>query len=167
MRLLVVLLLISSACTRERPVKIGVVNMKVLMDKSVWGRKHQKVIREALAEREKQWEKRCGTPIKEVTLKLEALKKKPDPVAEPLLLGERQRLGRMCYQLKAQFQREVEQINEEYAAKILKKVKETAALIGKNLRLDLVVTFFRGVVLYTSERVDITEKVVIALEEGP
>lgn len=165
--LLILLLLTQGACTRERPVTIGVVNMKVLMDKSVWGRKHQKIIQDALAQREKLWEKKCGTPIKEVTLKLKALEKSADKALLPSLLETQKRLGRMCYALKGQYQREVEQINEEYAGRILKKVKETASLIARNLKLDLVVTLFRGVVLYASERVDITEKVVIGLEEEP
>ncbi len=158
--------LFALGCAAPRPLKVGVVNMKTIMDKSVWGRKHQRVISAALAKREKHWTTTCGDPLKALAQKRKQAELKKSPELQ-LLQEKDKKLRRRCYALKVQYQNEVKVINENYSVKILDKVKETATIIGRTLQLDLVVTRFRGIVLYASERVDITDRVVVALEESP
>jgi Skp family chaperone for outer membrane proteins len=171
MKLFVILSIFTSiiSCSHTKPQKIGVVDMKILMDKSVWGRKHQKTIRKELAIRERMWIQKCGNPLKKIILEINKVEKAADKTPGNLkeLKLSKRTLYIQCERLKRQYHLEVEQINTNYAATILKKVKESVLLIAKSLHIDLVVTAFRGVVLYSSDRIDITDKVILALEESP
>ncbi|MGM0598034.1 MAG: OmpH family outer membrane protein [Myxococcota bacterium] len=148
--------------------RVGVVNLKAIMEKSVWGRSHKRKMNKQIVRREKQWQENCEKPLKDTVLKLEKVKKNKDSSPKELarLEQKKKQLSQRCSLVRQQFKSEIEELNENFASSIIKKVKEVAASIAEEAQLDLVVSQFRGVVLYGSKQVDITSKVINKLEEG-
>ncbi|MBN2725328.1 MAG: OmpH family outer membrane protein [Deltaproteobacteria bacterium] len=139
--------------------------MKTVMDTSSWGKKHQKLIAQEIAKREKKWETECSEPMKAISLELKKLKTEN---SEKFLKTEelKNNLVHKCARLRGQFQREVEKLNEDYAGKILTKVKNISSQLAVEKKLNIVFSLFRGVVLFADDTVDITEKVIMRLDSG-
>ncbi|MDA3863928.1 MAG: OmpH family outer membrane protein [Deltaproteobacteria bacterium] len=159
----------ATGCTKGlKSHRVGIVNLKTIKGKSVWGRSHKRKMNKQIVSREKQWQENCENPLKNTVLKLEKIKKEKDAKPEEIarLQQKKRQLSHKCSMVRQQFKTEIEELNENFASSIINKVKEVAASIAEELQLDLVVSQFRGVVLYGSKQVDITSKVINKLEEG-
>lgn len=163
---LVLSIALVTSCTKKDTVPIGVVNMKTIMDKSAWGKKHQQAISKELATREKQWEKSCNEPLKELTDRIEKANKAGNTADAKALASEKNLKLRQCSLLRNRYQAEVEKLNEDYAGKILDKVKDISRRIAEDKKLKLVLSLFRGVVLHADDTVDITDSVIKLLDSG-
>ena len=161
-------ILATSCYSNKKNLKIGIVDLKTVMEKSEWGKEKQQKINSEIAKREKSWNKLCATPLKSIITKLEQLKKsaknnKTEQVKQ--LKNKKQQLAFKCSSIKTTYQREIENLNAELASQILKKVKSVTKLLAKQYEFDLIITEYRGVVLFNSSKIDITDLIIKNLEQ--
>jgi Skp family chaperone for outer membrane proteins len=158
--------IISCAPKNNRGMKIGIINMKKIYENSTWGKKQSLNINKEIAKREKKLETQCSNPLKKSIVKLNKLNKKTPKNPQAIREHKTRHIGllRKCNRIRTIFQKEIDKVSENHGAAILKKVKEMASLLAGPKKIDLILTKFRGVVIYMSDSIDITDHVIKLLD---
>ena len=142
-------------------IKIGVVNTEKILRESVPGIQAQKKIEQEFMPRDED--------IKKMAIQAKSLQDKLEKDSTPLTEPERRNLERILANLSREYQRAQRQMredlsvrqNEEYSL-ILERTNKAINKIAEKEKYDLILQLQDSV--YRSQRIDITDKVIKALE---
>lgn len=142
-------------------IKIGVVNTEKILRESVPGIQAQKKIEQEFMPRDED--------IKKMAIQAKSLQDKLEKDSAPLAEAERRNLERNLADLSREYQRAQRQMredlsvrqNEEYSL-ILERTNKAIKKIAETEKYDLILQLQDSV--YRSQRIDITDKVIKALE---
>ena len=142
-------------------IKIGVVNTEKILRESVPGIQAQKKIEQEFMPRDED--------IKKMAIQAKSLQDKLEKDSTPLTETERRNLERILANLSREYQRAQRQMredlsvrqNEEYSL-ILERTNKAINKIAEIEKYDLILQLQDSV--YRSQRIDITDKVIKALE---
>ena len=142
-------------------IKIGVVNTEKILRESVPGIQAQKKIEQEFMPRDED--------IKKMAIQAKSLQDKLEKDSTPLTETERRNLERILANLSREYQRAQRQMredlsgrqNEEYSL-ILERTNKAINKIAEKEKYDLILQLQDSV--YRSQRIDITDKVIKALE---
>ena len=142
-------------------IKIGVVNTEKILRESVPGIQAQKKIEQEFMPRDED--------IKKMAIQAKSLQDKLEKDSTPLTETERRNLERILANLSREYQRAQRQRredlsvrqNEEYSL-ILERTNKAINKIAEKEKYDLILQLQDSV--YRSQRIDITDKVIKALE---
>ena len=150
----VILLLLPTLVMAET--KIGFVNMVELMEKSPQAELARKGLEEEFSGRDKKL-----TAARDEVLKLEETLKNDGPIMSD---AKRSELEKKILNSKREYNRQQDELREDFnirrneeLGKLQKKVHEIIIIVAKAESYDLVVT---QPVLYASERIDLTARVL-------
>lgn len=142
-------------------IKIGVINTEKILRESVPGIQAQKKIEQEFMPRDED--------IKKMAIQAKSLQDKLEKDSTPLTETERRNLERILANLSREYQRAQRQMredlsvrqNEEYSL-ILERTNKAINKIAEKEKYDLILQLQDSV--YRSQRIDITDKVIKALE---
>ena len=141
--------------------KIGFVNMVELMEKSPQAEIARKGLEEEFSSRDKKL-----TAVRDQVLKLEEELKNDGPIMSD---AKRAELEKKILNNKREYNRQQDELREDFnirrneeLGKLQKKVHEIIVIVSKAENYDLVVT---QPVLYASEKIDLTERVLQEMQK--
>lgn len=160
-KFLVIFVLFVSPFTVIAETKIGFVNMVELMEKSPQADAARKGLEEEFSNRDKKL-----TAVRDEVLKLEETLKNDGPIMSD---AKRSELEKKILNSKREYNRQQDELREDFnirrneeLGKLQKKVHEIIIIVSKAENYDLVVT---QPVLYASERIDLTARVLEEMQK--
>lgn len=142
--------------------KIGFVNMVQLMEKSPQAETARKGLEQEFANRDKKL-----TAVRDEVLKLEETLKNDGPIMND---KNRTDLEKKILNRKREYNRQQDELREDFnirrneeLGKLQKRVHEIIVVVAKAESYDLVVT---QPVLYASDKIDLTERVLQEMQES-
>ena len=160
-KFLVIFVLFVSPFTVIAETKIGFVNMVELMEKSPQADVARKGLEEEFSNRDKKL-----TAVRDEVLKLEETLKNDGPIMSD---AKRSELEKKILNSKREYNRQQDELREDFnirrneeLGKLQKKVHEIIIIVSKAENYDLVVT---QPVLYASERIDLTARVLEEMQK--
>lgn len=165
---IMLLALTAAACASSGTHRVGVVQVKAVMEECTWAQARMQNLKKEIADRERMLDTQCMTPLQKFAVRLQELEKTPDTDPEKAsVLQERQRLLGSCMDLRQKLQEEVAGIRDRFLAELMEKINEAAKTVARRHRLDVVfLAQPQGVVSWAGPRVDVTGEVKTLVDQN-
>lgn len=158
---IVALTLLMASCASSGAHRVGVVQVRLVMEECTWAQVHMQNLKKEIADRERMLDEQCMTPLQKFAVRLKELEKTPDGDPEKTSVEqERQRVLNICMDLRQKLQEEVASIRDRFLAEFMQKIHKAAKTVAKHRQLDVVLLAQpQGVVSWAGTRVDITNDI--------
>ncbi len=159
--------LMAGSCAK--PVQVGVIRVKAIMDESTWGLTQVNLLRREIVSRESALKEKCGGPLEATLIRVRETENldDDDPVRQEALRNHAG-IYEKCMNLRGQLQEELGRIQEKFATAVMEKVQSAAEIIARRRKLDLVLfQDQKGTVLWSGPRVDVTAEVKNMIDSEP
>lgn len=143
----------------EAEIKIGIVDLQKALNESEAGKQAKKNLEEIIKAKQKQIDQKG----KEIEKLKEEIDKQSSVLSEKALRQKQDELDRKMRDYKRfvqDAQDEVKRKEAQLTEEILKELRKVIYEIGKEEKFTLILEKVEGVILYTDEAVDITQKVI-------
>jgi len=170
MRLLCGLLVagLLAGCASAGP-RVGVIQVKVVMDESPWALAQVEILKKEIASRERILEEKCVEPLKKIETRLQELVDRTDADDEKAtVISAKRQMYDGCVVMRSQMQDEISRIRDKFISDLMAKISDGAREVAKRRKLDLVLLHQQqGPVVWSGTRVDVTADVKKIVDGEP
>lgn len=165
---MIALALLMANCASSGAHRVGVVQVRLVMEECTWAQVHMQNLKKEIADRERMLDEQCMTPLQKFAVRLKELEKTPDGDSEKTLVEkEHQRVLNACMDLRQKLQEEVARIRDRFLAEFMEKIHKASKAVAKHRQLDVVLLEQpQGVVSWAGTRVDITNDIKSWMEQN-
>jgi Skp family chaperone for outer membrane proteins len=157
-----------AGCAAAGP-RVGVIQVKVVMDESPWALAQVEALKKEISSRERTLEEKCVEPLKKIEARLQQLAERPDADEEKAAaMSAKRQMYDGCVVMRSQMQDEIARIRDRFITELMTKIGDGAREVARRRKLDLVLLHQQqGSVVWSGPRVDVTGDVKKIMDGEP